>query len=159
MVVHSLEDWKARNLSDCQLFFCLMAPRNARSIAASCREAKKCGDIQMEPVKAASLAADPSFVLLDSHIDKFDSKDDGGVSAHTTTVPAQSNVFDALPLHQENPLVLAQGCANLSVLADLAGYIFLAGLGPARTIFRKCGKCDHQVRQVQYETRVMQVQQ
>ena len=40
-------------------------------------------------------------------------------------------------LHQENPSVLAQGCANLSVLADLAGYIFLAGLGPARTIFRK----------------------
>ena len=55
-----------------------MAPRNARSIAALRREAKKRGDIQMEPVEAASLAADPSFVLLDSHIDEFDSKDDGG---------------------------------------------------------------------------------
>ena len=75
--------------------------QNARSIAASRREAKKRGDIQMEPVKAASLAADPSFVLLDSHIDEFDSKDDGGVSAHMTTVPAQSNVFDALPLLAE----------------------------------------------------------
>ena len=69
MVVHSLEDWKARNLSDCQspagtsmtsrrfqvgliylffstlLFFCLMAPQNARSIAASRQEAKKCSDM------------------------------------------------------------------------------------------------------------------
>ena len=62
-------------------------------------------------------------------------------------------------VHQENPSVLAQGCANLSVLADLAGYIFLAGLGPARTIFHKYSKCDHQVHQVQYETQVMQVQQ
>ena len=78
-----------------------MAPWNARSIAAPRREAKKRGDIQMEPVVAASLAADPSFVLLDSHIDEFDSKDDGGVSAHTTTVPTQSNVFDALPLSAE----------------------------------------------------------
>ena len=62
-------------------------------------------------------------------------------------------------IHQENPSVLAQGCAKLSVLADLAGYIFLAGLGPARTIFCKYGKCNHQVRQVQYETRVREVQQ
>ena len=61
-----------------------------------------------------------------------------------------STVYTNLPhrTHQENPSVLVQGCANLSVLADLAGYIFLAGLGPARTIFRKYGKCDHQVWQV-----------
>ena len=125
MVVHFLEDRKARNSSDCQspagtsmtlrqlqvgliylffstlLFFCFMAPWNARSIAASHWEAKKCGDIQKEPVKVASLAADPSFVLLNSHVDKFNSKDDGGVSAHMTTVPAQSSVFDVLPLSAE----------------------------------------------------------
>ena len=101
MVVHFLEDRKARNSSDHQSFFCLKAPRSARSIATLCREAKKCSDIQMEPVEVASLAADPSFVLLNSHIDKFDSKDDGGVSAHMTTVPTQSNVFDVLPLSAE----------------------------------------------------------
>ena len=49
----------------------------------------------------ASLATDPSFVLLDSHVDEFNSKDDGRVSAHMTTVPAQSSVFDALPLSAE----------------------------------------------------------
>ena len=80
----------------------LMPPHNAISIAASHREARKRGDIRMEPVEAASLAADPSFVLFDSHIDDFDSRDDGlGASAYTTNVLVQSSVFDALPLSAE----------------------------------------------------------
>ena len=46
----------------------------------------------------ASLAADPSFVLFDSHVDNFDSRDNGlGVSAYTTNVLMQSSVFDVLP--------------------------------------------------------------
>ena len=65
----------------------------------------------------------------------------------------KSSLLGVHSAHQENPSVLVQGCANLSVLADLAG------LGLARIIFCKYGKCNHQVQQVQYETQVMQVHQ
>ena len=45
----------------------------------------------------ASLTAGPSFVLFDSHVDKFYSRDDGlRASAHMANVPTQSSVFDAL---------------------------------------------------------------
>ena len=33
-------------------------------------------------------------------------------------------------------------CVHLHILADLAGQFFLAGLGPASTVFCKCSKCD-----------------
>ena len=52
----------------------------------------------MEPVEVASLAADPSFVLPDSHILTFDSKDDGGTHDHC---PHAVKCFDALPLSAE----------------------------------------------------------
>ena len=65
-----------------------MPPHNARSIAASHREARKHSDIQVDPVEVASLAADPSFVIFDSHINHFDTRDDElGASAHPTNVP------------------------------------------------------------------------
>ena len=81
------------------LLLCLMPPYNARSIAASHREARKHSDIQVDPVEVASLAADPSFVLFNSHINHFDTRDDElRASAHVTNVFTQSSVFDVLPL-------------------------------------------------------------
>ena len=73
----------------------LMLPCNARSIAAIMLRRKEA--CWIEPVEVASLTAGPSFVLFDSHVDKFYSRDDGlRASAHMANVPTQSSVFDAL---------------------------------------------------------------
>ena len=58
-------------------------------------------------------------MLLDSHIDEFDNKDDGGVSAHTTTVPAQSSVFDVFPLSAEPDFEPAMQPQNDTALLQL----------------------------------------
>ena len=69
----------------------------------------------MDPVEAASLAADPSF---NSHIDHFDSRDDeftSGNKMNDDIAAAQQSVFDALPLaavHILQPAVQPQNGLN-----------------------------------------------
>ena len=70
------------------------------SISASHQEAHiKHGDIKEGPVEAASLAADPSFVLSHSHVNHFDNM--LGASANTTgddIAAMQQSVFNMLLL-------------------------------------------------------------
>ena len=70
----------------------------------------------MDPVEAASLAADPSF---NSHIDHFDSRDDeftSGNKINDDITAMQQSVFDALPLtvvHVLQPAAQPQNGLNV----------------------------------------------
>ena len=101
----------------------LMPAPNAKSIAALHREARKCGNIWVNPVEAASLAVDPSF---NSHIDHFDSRDDeftSGNKMNDDIAVAQQSVFDALPLMAVH--VLQPAVQPLNVFLQLSVPTFM----------------------------------
>ena len=100
-----------------------MPPPNVRSIAVLHWEACKHGNIQVDPVKVASLAEHPSFVLFHSHIDHSNSK--LRASANTTNdsiIIMLQGVFNALSAaHDFQPAVQPQ---NENALLQLTFLIF-----------------------------------